>query len=414
VLALVLLAVCATGVASAQRRLVEPVSPGAVDAFAPVEHRCPTFSWTQRSLDVAYELVVYDVEDLPEPDSEGSEHPRLRVTLPAGTSSWTPPAQSCFERGGRYVWLVEELGGELSDEERRRWSEPRLFEVREQDPDVAALVERLERRLAEVEELAQGGAAAAQKGTGGMDPKGAARSGGGGTRAAAGGCVPVAAVAGVRSLRTAASGEEYGVHGGTASEDAPAAGVLGEATAATGEAAGGRFVAHSPDAAAVRLESLQDGALLIGLDGAVETLRLDADGTVSGNAFLLTCSTPLAVFRDADQDGFGGSISGNACQTPAGFATTGGDCDDGEPAVNPAAPEICDDGVDNDCDMGLDIGDSECFPDADMDGYQSSICGPGFDDCNDDDPDVYPGALEICNAIDDDCNIQVDDDCTPP
>jgi hypothetical protein len=36
------------------------------------------------------------------------------------------------------------------------------------------------------------------------------------------------------------------------------------------------------------------------------------------------------------------------------------DCDDANSAVSPAAPEVCDDGLDNDCDGATDAGDSSC------------------------------------------------------
>jgi len=44
-------------------------------------------------------------------------------------------------------------------------------------------------------------------------------------------------------------------------------------------------------------------------------------------------------------------------------------------------------------------------PDVDQDGY-------GADDCDDTDPDVHPGATEICNGIDDDCANGADDGLT--
>jgi hypothetical protein len=95
-----------------------------------------------------------------------------------------------------------------------------------------------------------------------------------------------------------------------------------------------------------------------------------------------------------------------------------GDCNDGDPAVHPDALEICD-GIDDNCD-GL-LGTEET--DADGDGYLA--CGgdcddsdPGLEladvdgdtwttcdgDCDDNDPAVFPGAVEACNGIDDDCD----------
>lgn len=36
------------------------------------------------------------------------------------------------------------------------------------------------------------------------------------------------------------------------------------------------------------------------------------------------------------------------------------DCDDAEPAINPGAAEVCDDGIDNDCDTNTDSADTDC------------------------------------------------------
>ena len=74
------------------------------------------------------------------------------------------------------------------------------------------------------------------------------------------------------------------------------------------------------------------------------------------------------------------------------------DCDDGDPTIFPGAPEVCD-GVDNDCDADIDEG----F-DTDADGY--TTCGG---DCDDTDPDVNPGEAEVCDGIDNNCDSDVDE-----
>ncbi|QQS64300.1 MAG: putative metal-binding motif-containing protein [Chitinophagaceae bacterium] len=58
-----------------------------------------------------------------------------------------------------------------------------------------------------------------------------------------------------------------------------------------------------------------------------------------------------------------------ACTAPIGFVTNSGDCDDSNPAINPGATEVCD-GLDNNCDGQIDEGVKTTFyADADGDGY---------------------------------------------
>ncbi|WXH26699.1 hypothetical protein WA016_00610 [Myxococcus stipitatus] len=55
-------------------------------------------------------------------------------------------------------------------------------------------------------------------------------------------------------------------------------------------------------------------------------------------------------YLDEDGDGYGGVTSVESCVKPTGpYVQQPGDCDDGNPYTNPGAPEICDD-LDNNCD----------------------------------------------------------------
>ena len=79
------------------------------------------------------------------------------------------------------------------------------------------------------------------------------------------------------------------------------------------------------------------------------------------------------------------------------------DCDDSDPTIHPGAMEVCGDGVDQDCD-GLDI-HCECV-DEDGDGYVTAYppnCAGT--DCDDTDPTIHPGAYDWCDdGIDQNCD----------
>ena len=83
------------------------------------------------------------------------------------------------------------------------------------------------------------------------------------------------------------------------------------------------------------------------------------------------------------------------------------DCDDSNPKIYPGATELCNDGIDNNCDLLVDEQDVNCVNcslyDNDKDGYFAVTgCGTPVD-CNDEDLTIYPGAPELCDGIDNQC-----------
>jgi hypothetical protein len=99
---------------------------------------------------------------------------------------------------------------------------------------------------------------------------------------------------------------------------------------------------------------------------------------------------------DGDGDGFGDSAT---CALD--------DCNDANAAINPAATDVCENGVDEDC-SGADATCSCASTDGDGDGYgDGAACSPV--DCNDANSNVNPGATETCNGIDDDCDAVTDE-----
>ncbi|WP_419175768.1 MopE-related protein [Desulfosediminicola sp.] len=88
------------------------------------------------------------------------------------------------------------------------------------------------------------------------------------------------------------------------------------------------------------------------------------------------------------------------------------DCNDNNALIYPGAAEICTDGLDNNCDGLIDSADPTCTAgvcsDADGDGYgfpADPSCSYTQEDCNDTLASINPGASEVCdNGVDDNCD----------
>ena len=151
---------------------------------------------------------------------------------------------------------------------------------------------------------------------------------------------------------------------------------------------------------------------------------------------------PIEYYLDDDEDGYGDDVLTPVCAAtaPVGYATNDLDCDDDDPTIYPGAVEIYgepfDAVVDNDCDPSNDRDedgdgedgyggpdcddtnpnvasylaedyddpvDNDCDPatndlDEDGDGYERP------EDCDDEDPSIHPGAFEVPDLVDDNCD----------
>ncbi len=185
-------------------------------------------------------------------------------------------------------------------------------------------------------------------------------------------------------------------------------------------------------------------------------------------------------YKDSDNDGYGDAFSGpiTQCARPIGYklafelVALNTDCDDNYNSIHPGAPEICD-GLDNNCNNMTDEGvgatyyrdqdgdgygnpamglqacsppqgyvsnNSDCndgsplekpgqvwYKDSDNDGYAATGAAtitqcqrPGgykaqseltatAGDCNDNNGAIHPGASEVCDGVDNNCNNAIDE-----
>jgi hypothetical protein len=166
------------------------------------------------------------------------------------------------------------------------------------------------------------------------------------------------------------------------------------------------------------------------------TFRMD-NVSLWGNSFTVA---PTTFYADLDQDGFGDLANDTlVCTMPAGFVTNSQDCNDTDAAINPNTVWYMD--MDGDLQgdamstftgctppTGYVLNAGDCddanpavaaptmyYVDADNDGFGDDATGaltciqPANTvtiggDCNDSNNTIYPGATEICDGFDNNCN----------
>jgi len=163
----------------------------------------------------------------------------------------------------------------------------------------------------------------------------------------------------------------------------------------------------------------QDSSVHPGASEVCDGIDNDCDGVEDDGI------GPIWYF-DADGDGYGDAEEWiQSCMPPEGYVFDSTDCDDDDDQVHPEAQEFCDE-KDNDCDGEVDEDDAldvlTWYQDLDGDGFGDSTVSDldcyqpnGFagndGDCDDANPDAFPGNPELCDGFDNNCDGTIDEGC---
>jgi hypothetical protein len=145
----------------------------------------------------------------------------------------------------------------------------------------------------------------------------------------------------------------------------------------------------------------------------------DCDGTADNSE-----DNPL-WYSDTDGDGYGVELgSVRSCDAPSGHVAQSGDCSPDQSGVHPGATEVCN-GLDDNCDAVIDTDaqdQTRWYADTDGDGYgeadsfvdscdepQEGEWSSTDDDCAPLDATVNPGAAELADGVDQNCNGDADE-----
>ena len=155
----------------------------------------------------------------------------------------------------------------------------------------------------------------------------------------------------------------------------------------------------------------------------------DCDGLTDDDDPSLDPSTASTWYVDDDGDGYGDAAQATqACSQPSGWVGDSSDCNDAAASIHPGMAEVCNsvdddcDGLTDDDDPGLDASTrATWYDDSDGDGFGDASAGTDAcgqpsgtvsddGDCDDTDPSVNPGAQDVCNGDDDNCDGDIDEE----
>ncbi len=150
--------------------------------------------------------------------------------------------------------------------------------------------------------------------------------------------------------------------------------------------------------------ALQD----LALDDGLLLDSIFSDGFESGECATWSASWNPPGAPDFDLDTFGDATQPTVyCQLPDGFVPNVSDCNDDDAFVHPGAAELCN-GVDDDCNANSPDGGADSQVGFPCDGADSDLCNEGVTACVNATiacGDATGSTVDLCNGTDDDCDV---------
>ncbi|MDD2985669.1 MopE-related protein, partial [Flavobacterium sp.] len=173
----------------------------------------------------------------------------------------------------------------------------------------------------------------------------------------------------------------------------------------------------------VSIDSQSNTQLVVTVPQGVSGLVTVTNEAGSANGDTISLLNAITYYADLDGDGFGDAANtvSNCTGLPVGYVTNNTDCDDNLLLYEDLDSDgfgslifVACGGVTNNTDSNDNL---VTYIDADGDGYGSSVFAPTGvilnGDCDDNNPAINPGAIEICyDGIDQNCDGSTTDGCS--